>query len=86
MKNQLTQNIVNDEFDTVFVYKINSICKYIELSGFDPYSQLTGYLQTNDARYITRTGNARDTIRSLDRDKLLAYVNKYLKPKYKNGG
>ena len=81
MKHYTTEIIGNDEFDSAFIEKIESICRSIELAGFDPYSQLIGYLLTSDERYITRTGNARDIIHTLDQIKLLTYVNKYLKNK-----
>ena len=81
MKNHTTEIIGNEEFDSVFLSKIESICKNIELAGFDPYSQLTGYLLTDEACYITRTGDARNMIRTLDKIKRITYVNKYLKTK-----
>ena len=78
MDNQYTGLFRFEEFDADFISKIESVCKNISLAGFDPYSQLTGYLQTGNDFYITRTGNARTIIISLEKEKIRAYVNTYL--------
>lgn len=65
-------------FDADFVDKIQWICKSISQAGLDPYSQLTGYLLTGEDCYITRTGNARAMIRTLDQTQIQAYVILYL--------
>lgn len=44
----------------------DSIVESIKEAGYDPYSQLCGYLQNGDPSYITRKGNARQLISSLD--------------------
>ena len=36
----------NDGFDPAFVKAITSICDSLTAAGYDPYSQLTGYLLT----------------------------------------
>ena len=46
MKNQCTGLFKFEEFDSVFLKEMESICKNIEQGGLDPYSQLTGYLMT----------------------------------------
>lgn len=78
MDNQYTGIYPADKFDSVFVSKLESICASIQAAGFDPYSQLTGYLLTGEDRYITRTNNARSLIASLDRSALQIYVKLYL--------
>lgn len=47
----------------------------IQAAGFDPYAQLYGYLKTGDDTYITRTGDARCIIKTIDRDQLRKYVD-----------
>lgn len=48
--------------------------------GYDPISQLVGYLLSEDPTYITNSKNARGLIRKLDRDELLSsMVREYLK-------
>lgn len=43
-------------------------------AGYDPRSQLFGYIQTGDLTYITRQNNARQLVQSLDKDELKAYL------------
>ena len=78
MKNQCTGLFKFEEFDSVFLKKMESICQNIEQGGLDPYSQLTGYLLTGYDYYITRTGGARTTIASLEKEKIQAYVKLFI--------
>ena len=57
MKNQFTGIYKFDEFDAAFIGKMVSVCNSISQAGFDPYSQLMGYLLTGEDYYITRTGD-----------------------------
>ena len=61
-----------------FIETMESICNSIAMAGLDPYSQLTGYLLTQNDRYITRTGNARDMIGTLECSQIQSYVKTYL--------
>ncbi len=38
----------------------------LQNAGYDPYGQLTGYVLTGDATFITRSDGARDLIRSVE--------------------
>lgn len=62
-------------FDPEFVEAMQSICRSITAAGYDPYSQLTGYLLSGNDAYITRTGNARAMVETLDRTQIQLYVN-----------
>ena len=47
--------------------------------GYNPISQIVGYLLSEDPTYITTHNNARSLIRHIDRDELLkAMVRSYL--------
>lgn len=46
---------------------MEQIVKALKDAGYDPYTQLYGYVETGDDTYITRKGNARDKIGDLDR-------------------
>ena len=47
--------------------------------GYNPISQIVGYILTEDPTYITSYKNARSLIRKIDRDELLnTMVRKYL--------
>lgn len=56
---------------------VESIISSIKKSGHDPYAQIYGYLTYGNDMYITRTGNARELIKQLDKAQLLAYVKRY---------
>lgn len=62
--------------DTKFRTTIESIVSSIEKAGMDPYSQLYGYLTKGKDEYITRTGNAGELIKTLDRWQIWDYVKK----------
>ena len=52
----------------------------IKEKGYNPISQIVGYILSEDPTYITTHNNARSLIRRLDRDELLqALVKNYLK-------
>lgn len=65
------------EFDKVMANVIDSM----KSAGYDPLTQLNGYLQTNNDTFITRTGNARAIVRTLDREQIAEYVDKNLRNK-----
>ena len=44
--------------------------------GYDPVSQIVGYILTEDPGYITNHKNARSMIRHIDRDELLQVLLK----------
>lgn len=47
--------------------------------GYNPISQIVGYILSEDPTYITTHNNARSLIRKIDRDELLkAMVRSYL--------
>lgn len=46
-------------------------------SGYDPYTQIYGYLKTGNDSYITRKDNARLLISQLDKDLIAEYLTKY---------
>lgn len=64
--------------DKELISKLEHIAASIKEAGFDPFEQMTGYIRTGDERYITRTGNARELIKGLDRRVLKEYAA-YLK-------
>lgn len=60
--------------DEKFISTMESIVSSIEQTGMDPYEQLYGYLTTEKEIYITRNGNARELIRTLDKDGISRYI------------
>ena len=56
------------------------VYRSLESRGYNPTSQIIGYLITGDPGYITSFENARNKITSLDREKVLEKVLKdYMK-------
>ena len=60
--------------DEKFISTMESIVSSIEQTGMDPYEQLYGYLTTGKEIFITRNGNARELIRTLDKDDISRYI------------
>lgn len=51
----------------------------LKQKGYNPISQIVGYILSEDPTYITTHNNARSLIRKIDRDELLqAMVKTYL--------
>ena len=60
--------------DKKFIATMESIVSSIEKVGMNPYAQLYGYLTEGKAEYITRTGNARELIKTLKWQQIWDYV------------
>ena len=67
-----SKNTTELEFDLA----IKEIIHSIREAGYEPYSQLYGYLSTGKDVYITRNGNAREKVKSLNWLKLKKYVER----------
>ena len=50
------------------------ICEAIRDGGYDPVSQIVGYIISEDPTHITNYKNARTLIGKLDRDELLKQI------------
>ncbi|MGB9792015.1 MAG: IreB family regulatory phosphoprotein [Thermacetogeniaceae bacterium] len=50
---------------------LEAVCKALKEKGYNPISQLVGYLLSGDPAYITNHRNARNLIRKYERDELL---------------
>lgn len=50
---------------------LKTVCKALKEKGYNPISQLVGYLLSGDPAYITNHQNARNLIRKYERDELL---------------
>lgn len=54
--------------------KLTIAINAMEAAGYNPYAQLTGYMTTGNAAYITRQGGARQIVRELDRNLIGRYL------------
>lgn len=53
---------------------IHTVVAALKNAGYDPYAQLTGYLETGDDSYITRKDGAREAVKLLDKETIRAYL------------
>lgn len=67
--------------DAQFRTTIEIIVSSIKKTGMDPCAQLFGYLTTGKNEYITRTGNARELIKTLNWQQIWDYVKQMEHPK-----
>ncbi len=58
---------------------LTQIYDALKSKGYNPISQIVGYILSEDPTYITNHNNARSLVRKIDRDELLhALVRHYL--------
>ena len=70
----LGENYAKEIISTVYVA--------LKEKGYNPISQMVGYLLSGDPTYITSHNNARSIIRKLERDELLEEIlREYLNDK-----
>lgn len=56
---------------------LNVVYEALEEKGYNPVSQIVGYILSEDPTYITSHRNARGLIRRIDRDELLEAFTRY---------
>lgn len=59
---------------TDFEKQITEVITALSDAGYDPYAQLTGFVQTGDDTFITRRENAREKIRTLDKNEIKRFL------------
>lgn len=65
----------NGEVDSQKVLK--EVYEALTQKGYNPINQLVGYILSGDPTYITSYNDARNKIRSIERDELLEKMVKY---------
>lgn len=59
---------------------MSEVYKALMVKGYDPVSQITGYILSGDPTYITSYNNARGLISRVERDEILEeLVSQYMK-------
>lgn len=58
----------------LFKEAITIVLDALTKAGYDPYKQLWGYILTGDLSYITRQGNARAIVSTLNINDLRKYL------------
>ena len=64
-----------------FKETIDYVVSVLKDAGYDPYDQLYAYLNTGNESFITRKGNARSLVATLNREKIWIYIEPYIKQK-----
>lgn len=74
----MTFRIGNDDEDVMKI-TLTQVYDALNEKGYNPVNQIVGYILSEDPTYITTHNNARNLIRRIDRDELLAaMVKSYL--------
>ena len=71
MLDQTQKFLLNDEKDKEMKYILLEVYDALKQKGYNPISQIVGYILSEDPTYITNHNNARSLIRKIDRDELL---------------
>lgn len=70
---------INRDSEKEMKMVMTTVYDALKQKGYDPLSQIVGYILSEDPTYITTHNNARSLIRKIDRDELLqAMVKNYL--------
>ena len=78
--NKTIQFSIKDEREEEMRQTMLTVYNALKEKGYNPISQIVGYILSEEPTYITTHNNARSLIRRLDRDELLqALVKNYLK-------
>ena len=67
---------ITDNRDDSIRTILTSVYQALEEKGYNPISQIIGYILSEDPTYITTHNNARSLIRKIDRDDLLEVLLK----------
>ena len=71
---------IKEEQEHEMKYTLRAVYNALNEKGYNPISQIVGYLLSEDPTYITTHNNARSLVRKIDRDELLqSLVKNYLK-------
>ncbi len=74
--NTMKFNINNDK-EAQMKQILTTVYDALKEKGYDPLSQIVGYLLSEDPTYITNHKNARAFIRKIDREELLETLVKF---------
>ena len=67
---------LRDEHETEMRRTLVTIYEALQEKGYNPISQIVGYILSEDPTYITTHNNARSLVRRIDRDELLQILVK----------
>ncbi len=71
MTDKTIQFSIKEDSDAEMKQILNEVYTALQEKGYNPISQIVGYILSEDPTYITTHNNARSLIRKIDRDELL---------------
>ncbi len=77
MTDKTIQFTISDDHEREMREILVTVYNALVEKGYNPTSQLVGYILSEDPTYITTHNNARNLIRRIDRDVLLQILVKY---------
>ncbi len=70
---------IKEDHESEMRVALQTVYNALSEKGYNPISQIVGYILSEDPTYITTYNNARNVIRKIDRDELLqSLVKNYL--------
>ena len=80
MTDKTIQFNIKEDSDSEMKQILTEVYAALQEKGYNPISQIVGYILSEDPTYITTHNNARSLIRRIDRDELLqTLVKEFLK-------
>ncbi|MBO5420757.1 MAG: IreB family regulatory phosphoprotein [Clostridia bacterium] len=80
MTDKTIQFSIREDHEREMKQTLSLVYNALNEKGYNPVSQIVGYILSEDPTYITTHNNARSLIRRIDRDELLqSLVKNYLK-------
>ncbi|MBR0349633.1 MAG: IreB family regulatory phosphoprotein [Acutalibacteraceae bacterium] len=80
MTDKTIQFSIREDHEREMKQTLSVVYNALNEKGYNPVSQIVGYILSEDPTYITTHNNARSLIRRIDRDELLqSLVKNYLK-------
>ena len=80
MTDKTIQFSIKEDSDAEMKQILGEVYEALKEKGYNPISQIVGYILSEDPTYITTHNNARSLIRKIDRDELLqTLVREFLK-------
>jgi len=76
MSDKTIQFTIKEEHEQEMRRVLLSVYEALEEKGYNPISQIVGYILSEDPTYITTHNNARSLVRRIDRDELLQLLAK----------
>ena len=78
LKNTKSIELVQEETEVEEI--LYAVYKALQTKGYDPLSQIVGYIMSGDPTYITSYANARYLISQVERDEILeALLSVYIR-------